>query len=224
MMEDIRKLVDCVRTYNAEQEQLKQSYYFKFARLCPLTTMAIPNIIIMGINPMEDKREESDNEHDRKPYEVSFACSEVRTDHRGTKSWINHLRRLTADLPFIETEWFFWSGRNIGELEKRYGPLAPTNNLLEFCTRINTKLINTVKPKAVVSLGHTTSARLACSYQLTLREVVRDTKGLRLVDHYEFANGIPWFVCPHKNERRSGAGEISRRRYEVRDFLDKHLT
>jgi len=218
MRPQLLKLLQRVRDYNEQQPELKESYYFQFARF---EAGGLPTYLLMGINPMESDEHGRHNRCSDCPLEESFERQVSVDRETGTNRWHRHIAGLLGTESYIESEWFFWSAKSFGELDQRYGPLIPSNANLDFCTQANIALINIIKPKAIISLGRMIRNQLACSYNLKFHRQQNDTKGNRLVEHFTYEDSYPWLVCPHPNERISGQGEKTRRRNETRDYISR---
>ena len=101
----------------------------------------------LGINPGEERARLGKRHLSlrRKPERYDFQAGDKRS--KSSRNWYrragnNHAHKRA----FIFAEMFFWSSKNIRELEKRYGKLTIINPHIKFCTKLNKALIGALPP------------------------------------------------------------------------------
>ena len=113
----------------------------------------------MGINPGESPRF-----CDRYPgptEETSrFDWIETAGFSRAGIPWSERCNFYLDGAPYVMTEMFLWSSRNLRELESRLREPLVRSHHLPFCREVNLELIGAHRPRAVIVVG--LSAELLC--------------------------------------------------------------
>ena len=211
-------LIAEIRSYQEEHSELLRSHHFVFD--CPLdrSNLARPDFIWFGVNPgtdEEDWRQLPSNTEETRDldFQTEFGRS-AASARRMVKLW----RFLGADV-FRRTthcELFFWCSRNTGRaFKERYGYPFNSNPHWDFCCDINRRLIERVKPIAVLA----ESIRFLSIYERRLNlqrdHVYLDDNGDVLVRERRFDGGIPFYCFDHL----SSLGDAIARRPAVRDKI-----
>ncbi len=147
-------LITKVREYQEKNTILKEkSHHFVFD--CPFnkTINIKPSFIWIGVNPGADKNDWAKtnykNSEETRDYDFQEECG--RSEH--SEKRMNKVRKFLGNEFYnitTHTELFFWCSDNTtSDFAKRYGTSFKKNSHLEFCIKLNKKLIDRIKPKAI---------------------------------------------------------------------------
>ena len=207
-------LISQIRRRQENHPELKRSHHFVFD--CPLdrTYSGKPDYIWFGVNPGTDtedwQRFGSNSEETR---DFDFQAEHGRSKASTTR--INALRVFLGDEVFHRTthcELFFWCSSNTGKaFKKRYGYTFEDNPHWDFCCEINRKLIERVRPKAVMAESRNKLLLYETRLGLQPGQTHRNVAGDVLVEQRWLNGGIPFYCFDHL----SALGVYIRRRPEV---------
>lgn len=209
-------LIEQIRSYQEKHTVLLKSHHFVFD--CPLdrANVAEPDFIWFGVNPgtdEEDWRRFSTNSEETRGFDFQAECGRSAASARRMEK----LRRFLGADRFRRTthcELFFWCSRDTGSaFGRRYGFPFNSNPHWDFCCAINKRLIERVKPIAVLAESrpklHIYERRLG----LRPGSTHRNDKGEVLVEERRLDGDIPFYCFDHL----SSLGDAIARRPAVRD-------
>ncbi len=192
--QELSALLADVRSYGASQADLLQAHHFLFCKTL-LRNPQANNIVVMGINPGETSTDWASTGGQRS--EESFE-RDFHEAHRSaaSKKWMSNINFFLPDHNIYLTELFFWSSSNIVELEARYGKLNAHNPHAQFCKTINTRLIELIRPAAVIFTGVTYFKTVASIYGLEpSQELLADKQ--RKLAVLASSGHCPWIFTRH---------------------------
>ena len=183
--------IEEIAAYTARFPELRQAHHFLFDLRYPAT--AKPRFVVMGINPGEVEND----------WRLSAEPTEETSRHdfhrRGEPDghvppWVLQARYYLDGAPYVQSELFFWSSKDLAQFELRYDKLHRSPHLA-FCRDLNRRLIAAHRPDAVVLPGLGTANLCATLYGLThIRTVVGH--GARLAEVYS-DGARPWIFTKH---------------------------
>lgn len=209
-------LIAQVRSHQEQHRELLKSHHFVFD--CPLdrTNVAKPDFIWFGVNPgtdEEDWRRFSTNSEETRDFDFQAEYGRSKASE-GRKE---KLRRFLGADRFRRTthcELFFWCSKDTGaDFKKRYGYPFNGNPHWDFCCAMNKRLIERVKPIAM--LAESRPKLPIYEHRLGLRpgRTHQDDKGDVLVEERRLDGDIPFYCFDHL----SSLGHAIARRPAVRD-------
>ena len=143
----------------------------------------------MGINPGE-QHEDFVTAPCPPVHEESFEIDfhEQYGKGRSAVKWTKTTEAFCETKQYIQSEMFFWSSKDIGMLESRFGSLTARNQPnkhLEFCNRLNRELINLTAPSAIVVPGIGCTKIMSKNFNLTFEDSIKDPESNhRLCERY----------------------------------------
>jgi hypothetical protein len=210
--------IDAIRKYRDENPVLLQAHHFLYD--LPLRKDAgRPEVVVMGINPGETQFD-----RDACPYPTEetwqhdFHATSKSGRSQGSVRWRRNMDFFACGYPVIQTELFFWSSNNQSEFNERFGPLWKSQHL-RFCVDMNRSLLDVYKPRFVIFVGLSDSARVALEFGLRLVSSVRE-HGQRLVVHYE-DDHRPWFFTKHWS---GSFGFSQNQKDQIRTYIQGHAS
>lgn len=141
-------------------------------------------------NWRDNKKEETDSSHD---------------------NWQENIKEICEDnckknnLTIVQTEYFFWSLRELDLFEDRFGYTWNKNPHHEFCSGINKKLIDYYNTKIIIYFGIGDANRLKKNFKLEeieiyeVPELKSNKKNLAKLCSLKRADkkDIPFLICTH---------------------------
>lgn len=181
---DIRAAHDEIRAFRASDSSLatcSSGYSFNWTLIDgrPVDAAEPVDVIIMGMNPGEDAKQES-----------GFS-------KRSATRWETDCQSFAKAVGgrWAVSEMIFWSSHDIAQLMARVGVTA---RYLEFCARHNLTMINFHRPKVIFQPGLTWAPLASTYYNLRHQNTVkRPEKSGRLLEHYVTPEGVPWLSTLH---------------------------
>lgn len=202
--------IEAIRDYTARHRELAACHHFCFD--FRLGNFERADWLVMGMNPGETK-----DDRDTAPgpaEESSLVDYRDGEDSRSRARWFGTCRKVLASDRVTLSELCFWSSPNITALIARIGRLKRSPHLV-FCRDLNQRLISFHQPKAVVLPGLGLMRLTADLYGLTHRNSKPDSRGRRLIEHYE-RDGVPWVFTKHWS---GSFGFSDADREEIRTYL-----
>jgi hypothetical protein len=172
--------------YTSRFPELKGAHHFVFNEVRPPGTK--PAYVIMGINPGESQRPET--------------------------AWTNIISDYVDKSPFVMTELFFWSSRNLTHFREKFGILQESPHL-NFCVEKNKRLIRFYRPKAVICSGLGLISICQENFDLRYLRTGRRDDGTRTYELFKDENGITWIFTKHWTGARGYTKEDKRLIKEV---------
>lgn len=162
--EKLSALLREIREYGAVNKDLQQAHHFLFCKK-NIRSKQSKNVVVMGFNPGETPKdwESTNGNRSEETFEFDFHA-EKRT--AASKKWMSNIDFFLPNHNVYLTEFFFWSSKNISELEERYGKIEKNNPHIEFCKKMNLELLRVVEPDFVVFTGVTHYKIVANIYDL----------------------------------------------------------
>ena len=174
-----------IEEYTKLYPELASADHIVFNEIHPEGTS--PVFVVMGINPGEKG--------------VTPRNMEINTENADRQAvkptpWVNKINYYVGNRPFVMTELFFWSSRNLTQFRERFGVLENSPHL-EFCTQKNKKLIRFHKPRAVICPGLGLIPPCKKHFDLELVQTRRRGDGARVCELYKSEDGVPWVFTMH---------------------------
>ena len=143
-----------IREYQEKESLLKEkSHHFVFD--CPLdfSISCKPDFIWIGVNPGNDKKDwertNGFNDEETRDRDFQETCGRSPLSKTRKTKIKNFLGKNIFDKT-THTELFFWCSENTGkDFQKRYGTKFEESPHIEFCIKMNQKLIKRVQPRAI---------------------------------------------------------------------------
>jgi hypothetical protein len=191
--------IKLIEAYTRDNAELTQSHHFLYDLRIPKGSRA--KFVVMGINPGESPRFCA-NAPGPTEETSRFDWIESVGLHRPEIPWSELCNFYLDTAPYVMTELFFWSSRNVPELEVRLGEPLCRSRHLPFCVDMNLALISVHRPRAVVVVG--LGAERLCREHFGLRkhDTVR-SEGVRVAEQYFDGDGRPWLITKHWTGARS---------------------
>lgn len=195
----IQKNIDLIRQRTKSFSELQQAHHFVYDKQYNPSADKI-KFVLMGINPGETAEDWLAWPRDRgTPTEETsaFDFHAASYSSRSANRWRECCLKILGTLDVTLAEAFYWSSKDVADLEARYGKLEKSPHL-DFCTRLNRQLIEAHSPLAVivVGVGAKYTGLLPSVYGLRHVHSVASSKGGRLIEHYEDSER-PWIFCKH---------------------------
>tara|TARA_X000000368_G_scaffold265975_1_gene210634 strand:- start:281 stop:967 length:687 start_codon:yes stop_codon:yes gene_type:complete len=185
-------LIQSIRDYQEHHRVLmEKSHHFVFD--CPLnydTKDCKPDYIFLGINPGSDASDwvRTNNKNAEETRDSNFQLDFSRSPN--SKSRMTKLKNFLGQDTFnktTHTELFFWCSNNIGmDFKKRYGHNYESSPYLEFCIKMNKKLIDRVNPKAIFLESESNIPLISKFFKLEVKKIHKTQT--RKVTEYIFDN------------------------------------
>ena len=189
MLENIER----IEAHTRAHPELTQSHHFLYDLRVPKGCRG--EFVVMGINPGESPRF---CKHYLGPTEETsrFDWIEEAGFDRVEIPWSRWCKFYLDGAPYVMTELFLWSSRNLRELEVRLGEPLVRSRHHPFCREMNLELIGAHKPRAVVVVG-LGAALLCCDlYGLRHHGTIRHG-GVRVAEQYFDGDGRRWLITKH---------------------------
>jgi hypothetical protein len=205
----ISENISSIKQRMQDQRELQQAHHFVYDKRYNQESNTI-KYILMGINPGETPNDwlTWPRQKGTPTEETSaFDFHEVSGSSRSAMRWKNTCKAILGTLDVALAEAFFWSSKDVAELESRYGKLERSEHL-EFCTKLNRELIEIHAPDAVIVVGVGAKYTNILPSLYTLRHVrsVAGENGGRVIEHYEDGSR-PWIFCKHWTGARPSNSE-----------------
>lgn len=171
-----------IEAYTSLHPELSTAHHFVFNEIHPCGEN--PLFVIMGINPGESAQGPVD----------------------GKTPWTKRINEYVGGRAFVMTELFFWSSKNLTQFRERFGILEESPHL-DFCIRLNKRLIDVHKPRAVVCPGLGLISLCKTRFDLTHAETGRRRDGARVYEVFKGEHGIPWIFTKHWTGARGFTNE-----------------
>lgn len=217
----VRGALNSVRTYSKANSDLSLSHHFLYALpIDPIASQASYDFLVLGVNPGEtdDSWDIINEPGQEESFEHDFHEVANRTT-RGRENWRKKIRSTLPQGATILSELFFWSSKNIAELNKRF-PTWRDGQHIAFCTAKNIELIESVRPQAVIFSGFSEIKLVRNLFGLRQQKVERccacDLKIAELHDD----GTRKWFFVPHLSGSK---GVTNRQRKLASDFISREL-
>ena len=181
-----------IEEYTKLYPELRNAHHFVFNEIRP--NDANPVFVIMGINPGESAQPET--------------------------PWTNRINDYVGGQPFVMTELFFWSSRNLEQFRERFGVLENSPHL-DFCIKKNKNLIHFHKPSAVICPGLSLISPCTKMFDLAHARTGRRTDGSRVYEIYTGDHELPWIFTKHWTGARGFTNED---KYLIKEAIQREVS
>lgn len=207
--------IEAIEAHQNKFPELKQAHHYVYDKRYSSAPRA--RFMLMGINPGEGPSDSADWPVNGDPAEETsrFDFQTQRKENGSAKRWRSLCNEILGTLDVALTEMFFWSSKDVNELEQRYGKLAETVHV-DFCRGLNRSLIEFHGPEAVivVGIGKKYRALLPPTYDLELLSEHPNEAGRTIIA--EYTDGTrPWIFLKHWTGARPSKPERARMREYV---------
>lgn len=206
--------IEAIGDYTRRHSELMRAHHFLFDLRAPAGSR--PNLVVMGVNPGEA---DEDWRLCPGPTEETsrFDFHVVHGGGRDHIRWVREAKTFLAGEAYVQTELFFWSSKKTDDaFTERFGPLK-TSPHLPFCMRMNRRLLEVYRPRAVVVVGLECIGPITAAFNLSQLRVEKLDRH-RMVEHW--TDGVrPWLFTKHWT---GSHGFSNAQREIVRAYLARH--
>jgi len=220
------ELVAEVRAYTQNHEELRGAHHFRFNLPQPQCKLKDVRFVVIGQNPGMSKADSDDKERCNEETSDYDYRAKLQGRNREETKWSKTIADiLSTKDDFVQSERFFWSSRRLSDLVDEYKTRLHKSPHLEFCAKMNQRLIEIYDAKLVVCFGFAGIKRMEELHRLNHKLTIHKTRkgvttNLRLIVRYEAPDQRNWVVIPNPTGSFGFSGEDKQ---QIKKFISTIL-